>query len=128
MNTITSGADSRSAPHLCRALKKRILAWGWHVGKCFSAFLQYEGLPCQEVYRSYTHFCERNGFRPMNSNNFGKEVKRAMPATKKEQKRFGRARTTFYLGLAVKDGSEAATESIETVNTDYHDYNDYSKF
>ncbi|MBN2455748.1 MAG: hypothetical protein JXB29_04290 [Sedimentisphaerales bacterium] len=88
----------------------------------YVASLQYEGLPCQEVYRSYTHFCERNGFRPMNNTNFGKEVKRVLPAVKKEQKRFGRGRTTFYLGLAVKEDSEVAAETV------YTDYTDYTKF
>ncbi len=37
-----------------------------------------EGLPCDEVYSNYTQRCQANGCKPLNSSNFGKEVKRTL--------------------------------------------------
>jgi hypothetical protein len=49
----------------------------------------------------------------MNHVNLGKEVKRAFPGAKKGQSRSGSRRVAVYQGIAVKEGSEVATETIE---------------
>jgi P4 family phage/plasmid primase-like protien len=40
--------------------------------------LEAEGLSCDVVYSNYTHWCQSNGCKPLNSSNFGKEVKRTL--------------------------------------------------
>jgi phage/plasmid-associated DNA primase len=45
---------------------------------------ELEGLPAQEVYKSYVQWCLENGYKPMNEANFGKEVKRAFPNSEKQ--------------------------------------------
>ncbi|MHC4557789.1 MAG: hypothetical protein ACYS80_10860 [Planctomycetota bacterium] len=49
----------------------------------------------------------------MNNTNFSKEIKRAFPDVKKGQGRVGARRVAIYQGIAVKEGSEVATETIE---------------
>jgi putative DNA primase/helicase len=79
----------------------------------YVAGLEYEGLPSMEVYQSYVRWCEANGYRPMNHNNFGKEAKRTFPVMQRGQRRTGNRRIAVYQGLAVKEGSEVATETME---------------
>jgi P4 family phage/plasmid primase-like protien len=78
----------------------------------YVAALEYEGLPCKEVYESYVTWCHENGYRPMNSSNFGKEVKRAFGAVKKEYRRWGPRRTWLYTTIAVREGSEVANSEF----------------
>ncbi|MBC8472098.1 MAG: hypothetical protein H8D56_21780 [Planctomycetes bacterium] len=66
------------------------------------------GLPAQEVYACYVRYCQDNGFRPMNSSNFGKEVKRTLPSVKRERARIGGCQVSMYFGMAVKEESEVA--------------------
>lgn len=68
----------------------------------------YGGLPAQEVYDCYVRYCQDNGFRPMNSNNLGKEVKRTMPSVIKKRTLIGGRQVSMYSGLAVKEGSDVA--------------------
>ena len=68
----------------------------------------FEGMPCKEVYESYVTWCHDNGYRPLHAANFGKEVKRTLPAVQKEYKREGFQRIRFYSGLATREGSEPA--------------------
>jgi len=75
--------------------------------------LEYEGLPSMEVYQAYVHWCENNGYHPMNNTNFGKELRRVMPLVKRNQKRVGRRRMVVYEGLGVREGSEVATETMQ---------------
>ncbi len=79
----------------------------------YVADFDYGGMPTQEVYACYVTWCQNNGYRPLNSNNFGKEVKRALPGVRKGQKREGLQRMNVYYGLAVQEGSEVAVESVE---------------
>lgn len=79
----------------------------------YVAYFDYDGLPTQEVYACYVAWCQNNGYRPLNSNNFGKEVKRTLPGVRKGQKREGLQRMNVYYGLAVQEGSEVAVESVE---------------
>jgi P4 family phage/plasmid primase-like protien len=76
----------------------------------YVAGLEYEGLPCKELYESYVTWCHENGHRQMNSSNFGKEVKRAFPGVRKDQRQCGRLRTCFYAGLAVIEGSQITAD------------------
>jgi putative DNA primase/helicase len=68
----------------------------------------YGGLPAQEVYACYIRYCQSNGYRPMNSNNFGKEVKRTWPPIVKERMRIDGKVVSIYSGLAVKEESDVA--------------------
>ncbi len=53
---------------------------------------------CADVYSAYRDFCEENGYHPMNEGNFGKQVKRVFPETKR--KRIGtKKREYVYYGL-----------------------------
>jgi hypothetical protein len=44
----------------------------------------------------------------MNSNNFGKEIKRTMPSVRKDRKRIGGRQVLIYSGMAAKEESEVA--------------------
>ncbi|UCF13892.1 MAG: hypothetical protein JSW59_10800 [Phycisphaerales bacterium] len=46
----------------------------------------------------------------MNSSNLGKEIERAMPGVKKEQRRDGCRRIKFYCGLAARESSQVIGE------------------
>jgi P4 family phage/plasmid primase-like protien len=72
----------------------------------YVAALEYEGLPCKEVYESYVTWCHENGYRPMNSSNFGKEVKRAFPDVQRVNRRTGVKQAWIYSGLAVQEYSQ----------------------
>jgi len=74
----------------------------------YSASLDEEGLPANEVYAAYAQWSQDNGFRPVNSANFGRQVKRAFPTAERIQQRDGHRRIWFYRGLAVQEGSEVA--------------------
>jgi P4 family phage/plasmid primase-like protien len=74
----------------------------------YAAGLDNAGLPTQEVYGCYVRYCQDNGFRALNSNNFGKEVKRTMPSVIKERKRIGGRVLSMYSGIAVKEDSDVA--------------------
>jgi P4 family phage/plasmid primase-like protien len=74
----------------------------------YAAGLDYGGLPAQEVYACYVRYCQDNGFRHMNSNNFGKEVKRTFPSVRRDRRRFNGRQTSIYSGMAVKEESEVA--------------------
>ncbi len=69
-------------------------------------------IPCGEVYQSYVAWCAQNGYHPLNSSNLGKEVKRTFPTTERRQKRMGVRLIKIYLGLAIREGSEAVTDSL----------------
>jgi putative DNA primase/helicase len=68
--------------------------------------LEFEGLPSREVYDCYVRWCHENGYRPLNSNNFGKEVRRTMPDVTVSQPCYQGKRTRIYQGLAMQEGSE----------------------
>jgi putative DNA primase/helicase len=74
----------------------------------YAAGFNDSGLPAQEVYACYVRYCQDNGFRHLNSNNFGKEVKRTMPSVNKERRRIGGRQVQMYSGIAVKEESEVA--------------------
>jgi phage/plasmid-associated DNA primase len=56
-------------------------------------------IACKSLYEDYVEWCLENGYRPLNSCNFGKEVKRSFPGVKKEQIREAGKRVTKYSGL-----------------------------
>ena len=75
---------------------------------------EFEGIPCGEVYHAYVAWCSQNGYRPLNANNFGKEVKRTFNSiTRKQTRQYGR-QAWVYEGLITKDGSEVATGALTT--------------
>ncbi|MFH1372115.1 MAG: phage/plasmid primase, P4 family [Planctomycetota bacterium] len=69
---------------------------------------EFDGIPCGEVYQSYTAWCVQNGYHPLNASNFGKEVKRTFNNIHKEHSRIGIGRIMTYVGLSLKEDSEAA--------------------
>jgi putative DNA primase/helicase len=70
---------------------------------------EFDGTPCGEVYQSYVVWCGQNGYHPLNSSNFGKEVKRAFPGVERTRKRTCGSRDWIYVGLAVREDSCVAT-------------------
>jgi P4 family phage/plasmid primase-like protien len=79
---------------------------------------EFDGIPCGEVYQAYVAWCSQNGYRPLNANNFGKEVKRTFNSiTRKQTRQYGR-QAWVYEGLITKDGSEVATGVLTTGVTD----------
>jgi hypothetical protein len=50
-------------------------------------------------------------YHPLNASNFGKEIKRAFPKVKRQQRRVGRSFERVYCGLVVREGSEVAVKS-----------------
>jgi P4 family phage/plasmid primase-like protien len=79
----------------------------------YVAGLAFEGLPCSQVYQAYVQWCLDNGYRPMNSANFGKEVIRTFPKATRQQKRIGVGRAWLYCGIVGKECCDAAVESGE---------------
>jgi len=67
---------------------------------------QAEGVPCGEIYKAYTVWCEANGFKPLNSSNFGREIKRMYPQMVKMKKTTGDRRIAIYAGLQKCDSIE----------------------
>lgn len=65
--------------------------------------IELEGLPTQEVYKSYVQWCPDNGYKPMNSNNLGKEVRRVFPNVTLTQPCREGSRVRIYSGLTVRD-------------------------
>lgn len=57
---------------------------------------------CSEVYDRYKRWCTENGFHPLSSRSFGREVFRLSPsknAVKRLQRRAGGSRAWYYVGL-----------------------------
>lgn len=77
-----------------------------------------EGLPCDEVYLSYVQWCKSNGCKPLNSSNFGKEVKRTLNVDKV---RGGSRehRVYIYSGLKLKIGAEISDVDFQAKNSDW---------
>lgn len=78
----------------------------------YSASLDEEGLPASEVYAAYVQWSQDNGFRPVNSANFGRQVKRVFPTVGKTHRRQDQQQVWLYTGLAVQEGSDAARAPI----------------
>jgi P4 family phage/plasmid primase-like protien len=72
---------------------------------------EFEGIACKDAYSAYNQWCFDNGYRPLNHNNFGKEVRRTLPGVKRVQKG-GSLREWIYQGLAVTEGSELRRQSV----------------
>ena len=63
----------------------------------------FEGIPCGEMYQNYLSWCNQNGFRnPLNSSNFGKEVKRSFSKMERKNIRTGRKQNWVYRGICIK--------------------------
>ena len=74
---------------------------------------QAEGIPCNGVYKAYTVWCDANGHRPLNSSNFGREVRRVYPnAVKMRRTGADGRRTAVYVGMQKVD----SVECLETAN------------
>ena len=53
---------------------------------------------CADVYSAYRDYCEAYGYKPMNESNFGKQIKRVFPETKR--RRLGTTKREYvYYGL-----------------------------
>lgn len=76
-----------------------------------------EGLSCEEVYTSYSGWCKSHGCKPLNSSNFGKEVKRTLDV---EKVRSGsrKNRTNIYSGMVLKSDAEISTPHYQPENDD----------
>jgi P4 family phage/plasmid primase-like protien len=68
-----------------------------------------EGVPFGEIYKHYENWCKENGFKPLNSANFGRELKRVYPEVIKVKK------TVFDRRVAVYAGLQKVTSPIESV-------------
>lgn len=64
------------------------------------------GTTCDDAYKYYTQWCSRNGHRPTNSPNFGKDLKRILPDVEKIRTTIGDKRVNLYAGLYPKPDSE----------------------
>ena len=56
-------------------------------------------IACKRLYEDYVEWCLENGYRPLNSCNFGKEVKRAFPNVKRVNRRNGNPQQWYYEGI-----------------------------
>jgi putative DNA primase/helicase len=63
-----------------------------------------------EMYSTYAQWCKSHGYQPLNSKNFGKEIRRAFPACERRQERNGEARFWCYVRLRTISGTE--TDSL----------------
>ena len=68
----------------------------------------YEWVESTEIYTAYTSWCKAGGYQPLNSKNFGKEIRRAFPACERTKMRNGETRFWCYTRL----------RSISTTETD----------
>jgi hypothetical protein len=57
------------------------------------------GIACSRVYDHYKSFCDADGYLPMNTSNFGKEVKRLFPLCERMNVRLADKREKYYRGL-----------------------------
>lgn len=57
---------------------------------------------CQEAYNAYRFWCTENGFKPVNSANFGKDIRRQFCAVERKKKIVGTVRKWCYCALAMK--------------------------
>ncbi len=62
-----------------------------------------DGLPCKTVYNSYTKWCSENGYKSLNSANFGKEIREIFPKVEKGRPGNRGNRTNYYRGLVCRD-------------------------
>lgn len=56
----------------------------------------------EELYKEYDSFCRHNGYKPTNSNNFFRELYRAVGRLREHQARVGDKRPRFAEGIALK--------------------------
>jgi putative DNA primase/helicase len=85
----------------------------------------YEFKPGEETigrvaYQRHVDLCIENGLHPINSNNFGKEIKRIFKGVYKEQKRINGRREWVYKNLAEKDVSESTSRHCRLVSQVSH--------
>jgi len=56
----------------------------------------------RELYNHYSSWCEENGYRPLNSRNFGKALKKTFPKVERDKK--GSSKNgRFYFGITKRD-------------------------
>ena len=75
-----------------------------------------EGLPCEDVYASYVQWCKLNGCKPLNSANFGKEVKRTLGADK--YRGGNREHRIYMYDMKLKIDAEITKPDFWTENND----------
>jgi len=63
--------------------------------------VQDEVLMSSELYAAYKPWCDRNGYKPLPLQSFGKEVKRQFPGVERERERSGERRW-FYRGIRLR--------------------------
>lgn len=68
---------------------------------------------CDFIYKSYSDWALRNGYKPVCEGVFGKEVKRNFPKSSKRRPRIGTSRVYCYYGIAFQDGTEPSPEDAE---------------
>jgi len=57
---------------------------------------------CTDIYQEYKTWCEEFGFSPLNSANFGKEIRRVFPSVERKQKKESGKLIRVYAGLRPK--------------------------
>ncbi|MCP4612711.1 MAG: hypothetical protein GY845_28780 [Planctomycetes bacterium] len=67
---------------------------------------KFIGYPSKDLYKAYQEWCLDNGHHRLNSSNFGKEVKRVYPKSRKVRPRSSKDRKWYYSGLEAESESE----------------------
>jgi putative DNA primase/helicase len=55
----------------------------------------------RDLYGAYKEYCDHNGYKPLNEQNFSKEVLRVFPRVTKTRVRLPDGRRSFYTGLSI---------------------------
>jgi len=109
-------AGSFNRPTLCRAAveqyRRDVNPARAFLLENFAESLEFEAVPCKQVYDAYVAWCLENGHRPLNSSNFGKEVKRTFPNSAKDRRTEISHRASVYCGLTAQQASEVRTAAV----------------
>lgn len=66
-----------------------------------------EGVRCDDVYKAYREWCERNNHRALASNNFGKEIRKVFPQLDRKRVSTGK-REWLYFGVRLISHEEGS--------------------
>ena len=61
---------------------------------------KHSSIESSRLYSMYSHWCSREGFRPMSNRSFGKQVKKCVPMSDRKRVRHGTTRAWCYYGIA----------------------------
>jgi P4 family phage/plasmid primase-like protien len=69
---------------------------------------------CHDVYQSYRKWCGANGYRPLGSRMFGREVRRSYPGVRRTKRSDGGLRKWSYQGISPQFDFQVPDEPRET--------------